>query len=50
MRTQHYIYGKDKPVYQSVAKKDFTQHNTNEAFKNLSVQKENGKELRKSHF
>ena len=50
MRTQNFIYGKDVPVYQSMAKKDFTQHDTQEAVKNLLQSKHNGTELRKSHF
>jgi hypothetical protein len=35
MRSQNFTYGKDAPVYQSMAKKDFTQHDTQEAVKNL---------------
>ena len=50
MRTQHFIYGQDKPVYQSITKKDFKTHNTAEAITNLTQSKQNGKELRKSHF
>lgn len=33
-----------------MAKKDFKGHNVGEAHKNLKLQKENGIELRKSHF
>eukprot|EP00347_Sterkiella_histriomuscorum_P013343 403365079 len=50
MRTQNFTYGQDVPQYQSMAKKDFQAHNTKDAVKNLQVSKENGKELRKSHF
>ena len=50
MRNQNFSYGKDVPQYQSMAKKDFTKHDTNEAIKNLLQSKVNGTELRKSHF
>jgi hypothetical protein len=50
MRLQNFTYGSDVPNYTSMAKKDFPQHNNNEAAQNLQKSKLNGLELRKSHF
>lgn len=50
MRQQNFVYGTDVPSYLSMAKGDFPTHNNSEAFENLVKSKQNGLELRKSHF